>query len=782
MEISSVAIHYTQGTYAGTIAWFQNCTYNGHGAQASAHYVIRSSDGQVTQMVREANKAWHVGSANGYTIGIEHEAYGDIASYFTPEMYAASANLTRDICQRNNISTHRVFYRDTLDDGTALNTGLHSLGGANACTKIRGHQHYPSQTHTDPGPYWDWNYYYKLINNQTPVITLDGASGSFTDSGGAEGDYGNDERKLYLIQVENAEKIKLSFSEFNLETNYDFMWIYDGSSVFSPLIGRWNTHSPNEVISSGNALLVEFRSDCATTAAGWVAYWQSVFPESSAHLSTEIQMNENEWISDDVEVFFSDVTSAPIAYRFYQIMGNDGERWTANHQKGFLVDNFDDLNPENWTTASGLWQESNHKLEQSANEQAMLYTPLSVSNRGAVLYDFYASYLPVNPNSTGKFGILFHANNVTNNNRITAYQLCVSPTENCIHLYKILRGNITLIYSFIDVYTQSNVQYFYRIIHDIAQGLFLCYRNGVLIGQCRDNNPIISGGQQFAFTTSATGATFDNVRTYKSRNGSVHVSVGNGVNDEAQWQARGGIAKTKIKSIITDIQGRCSSLTEKLMKIDYTPPILFGQVSDGLGTDMDYTNSNLIAAHWPQAVDPNSEISFYYYYLRDPRLGDEVEWSKPSMTVDTTFLRSFILEKNTLYYAEVEAINGAGLVSNSIYSDGFVYRPKVFFTPKNITQEMSGPDILIYPNPTSDKISVKYQHSTESDRVSMGNEYQKWEVKIFNVLGELVLTETLNDNEIELDVSNLLPGVYVLCLYVENNFIGRKKVIKYDLK
>ena len=59
-EVSAVVIHYTEGTYAGCISWFKNCD-----AQVSAHYVIRSADGQVTQMVREADKAWHARTANG---------------------------------------------------------------------------------------------------------------------------------------------------------------------------------------------------------------------------------------------------------------------------------------------------------------------------------------------------------------------------------------------------------------------------------------------------------------------------------------------------------------------------------------------------------------------------------------------------------------------------------------------------------------------------------------------------------------------------------------------
>ena len=267
LDVSAVVIHYTEGSYAGCISWFKNCD-----AQVSAHYVIRSSDGQVTQMVREADKAWHARSANGYSIGIEHAAYGNIWSFFTDAMYQSSANLVRDICSRyESIDGHRTFYRDTLDSGICLNEGLHDLGGENACVKIRGHQHYPDQSHTDPGPYWDWNYYYKLINEGTPVTVLEGEEGRLDHQY-----YGDDERKIWVIRGPEGKIISLDFKSFDLEKDFDFLWVYDGDDVYAPKIGRWNTQSPGTVHSSGNVMCVEFRSDCATNAPGWQAEWKAI--------------------------------------------------------------------------------------------------------------------------------------------------------------------------------------------------------------------------------------------------------------------------------------------------------------------------------------------------------------------------------------------------------------------------------------------------------------------------------------------------------------------------
>ncbi|WP_242002088.1 N-acetylmuramoyl-L-alanine amidase [Kribbella steppae] len=135
--ISTIVIHVTQGSYAGTISWFKNPS-----AQVSAHYVIRSSDGQVTQMVAEKDTAWHVRTENPYTIGIEHEGWVDQPSWFTDAMYRSSAAVTRNIADRRGIPKDRAH--------------------------IRGHSEMPNNDHTDPGPNWNWNYYMELVNGGNP--------------------------------------------------------------------------------------------------------------------------------------------------------------------------------------------------------------------------------------------------------------------------------------------------------------------------------------------------------------------------------------------------------------------------------------------------------------------------------------------------------------------------------------------------------------------------------------------------------------------------------------
>lgn len=135
-DIRYIIVHTVQGSYAGCISWFQNSAAN-----VSAHYVVRSSDGQVTQMVDESDVAWHAGNweYNLASVGIEHEGYVDApATWYTDAMYASSGALSADIARRNSVPLSRTY--------------------------IIGHNEVPGATHTDPGSGWDWDAYMDAIS------------------------------------------------------------------------------------------------------------------------------------------------------------------------------------------------------------------------------------------------------------------------------------------------------------------------------------------------------------------------------------------------------------------------------------------------------------------------------------------------------------------------------------------------------------------------------------------------------------------------------------------
>jgi N-acetyl-anhydromuramyl-L-alanine amidase AmpD len=312
--ITAVTIHDMEGSYAGAISWFQNTS-----SSVSAHYCMRSSDGQITQMVLEANRAWHVGSENNYTVGIEHEGYANQTGWYTTAMYTQSALLTANICADNGINPER-----TLFQPWASTTYYSSSSIPGACTKVKGHQHYPNQTHTDPGPNWNWDYYYKLVNNPAPAPTVySAASGSFYDSGGSAGNYSNDERSLWKIAPAGATNVTLTFSSFDTENTWDYMYVYNGADVWAPLIGKYTgTTNPGTLIANSGTMTVEFRSDCATPAAGWNASWNS---NASTITPSNLNVTSASCPSDSVRLtwvnsganWFVDVTDDPTWTSFY---------------------------------------------------------------------------------------------------------------------------------------------------------------------------------------------------------------------------------------------------------------------------------------------------------------------------------------------------------------------------------------------------------------------------------------------------------------------------------
>ena len=260
-EIEYITIHTIQGSYASCIAWFKN-----RNARVSAHYVIRASDGQITQMVCERDKAYHVKTDNASAIGIEHEGFiDDGAAWYTNEAYESSAALVRDICARYDIDPLKTYGGPPTD-------GIRTL--SNKCYHIKGHQHFRGNNHIDPGPYWDWDRFYRLVNETPTPKTFTAKRGDVYDAGGKDGNYGDGVRETYLIAPEGAVELRLTFESFDLEGSefepFDYLDIYDGRSAAGRFIGRFTGSStPAPILSRSGTVFMEFRSDCQVSKAGW---------------------------------------------------------------------------------------------------------------------------------------------------------------------------------------------------------------------------------------------------------------------------------------------------------------------------------------------------------------------------------------------------------------------------------------------------------------------------------------------------------------------------------
>jgi hypothetical protein len=154
-DIRYIVIHDTEETYDRAIARFQD-PHTG----VSTHYLIRSSDGEISQLVHTRDIAHQAGNYwfNMHSIGIEHEGVlVDGAHSYTEAMYQASARLVRYLAARYHIPLDREH--------------------------ILGHEEIPGITpggvaamHYDPGPYWDWAHYFDLLGAPLGGVPSHGAA------------------------------------------------------------------------------------------------------------------------------------------------------------------------------------------------------------------------------------------------------------------------------------------------------------------------------------------------------------------------------------------------------------------------------------------------------------------------------------------------------------------------------------------------------------------------------------------------------------------------------
>lgn len=148
-EIRQVVIHITDGgtRITGTIGWFQNPNQRnrrGEPIHVSAHYVV-GQDGEVVQMVRHNDVAWHANRANGHSIGIEHVA-NTRGLVPTEDQYRGSARLVAFLCQCFGLPVDRT----------------HVLGHAEADTRT---------THTScPNAVWDWDRYLPMVEEEAAAL------------------------------------------------------------------------------------------------------------------------------------------------------------------------------------------------------------------------------------------------------------------------------------------------------------------------------------------------------------------------------------------------------------------------------------------------------------------------------------------------------------------------------------------------------------------------------------------------------------------------------------
>ncbi|AWW43252.1 N-acetylmuramoyl-L-alanine amidase [Streptomyces cadmiisoli] len=252
IRLDSIIIHDTESSYESAINTFQ--TPGG----GSAHYVVRSSDGAVTQMVPTKDLAFHAGnySTNMHSVGIENEGYAAHgATWYTQAQYETNAELVKYLAERLDIPLDRQHI-----------LGHDNFAGPTSATV--------SGMHWDPGPSWDWERFMTMIG--APITGEHGVGGVGSVVTIAPG-FENNQQTVELCPSHDPTGATTACADRTQASN--FLFVRTAPSSTAPLFGDQAIHSDgvgtDRINDWGNTVQSGQKFVVAGKKGDWTAIWYS---------------------------------------------------------------------------------------------------------------------------------------------------------------------------------------------------------------------------------------------------------------------------------------------------------------------------------------------------------------------------------------------------------------------------------------------------------------------------------------------------------------------------
>ena len=136
-----------------------------------------------------------------------------------------------------------------------------------------------------------YNDFWDGINDYLTDCYVDSCNGTIHDFGGPYKDYYNDEDYTWTINPDSATSLDIDFTFFDVELNYDYLYIYDGLDINSPQITGspfTGMNSPGSFTTSTGAVTFRFYSDGATVNPGFEANYTCSYDQSVTILEKDV--------------------------------------------------------------------------------------------------------------------------------------------------------------------------------------------------------------------------------------------------------------------------------------------------------------------------------------------------------------------------------------------------------------------------------------------------------------------------------------------------------------
>ncbi|OFX23501.1 MAG: hypothetical protein A2033_16110 [Bacteroidetes bacterium GWA2_31_9] len=573
---------------------------------------------------------------------------------------------------------------------------------------------------------------------QSGSATDTSCSGKLFDSGGSA-NYQDNTDAVFVISPSGASAVVLDFISFDFEIGYDYLYIYDGTSTSSTLIGQFDGNNlPNggQVVSSGSSITIQQTTDQGLTKAGFELDWHCLTPNDP-----------------------------PVA-GFY----------TADTNNCSGIVNFIDLsfnNPTSWLWIFGdgnssTLQNPTHIYLDNGNYTVRLITHSSGGSDTLTLNNYVNVSKPDSP--------------IANDNERCGQgtiQLTATSSGSVNWYDTQTNGNLLFTGStFTTPVISTNTQYFAEtVIETQVQNTGMTDNSG--------------GGGYFGSATNIHYLVFDSYTPFKLISVKVYAD-GAGQRSIALRQDDGTILQTLNVQVPNG---------ESRVTLNFDVPADVNLQLVGLGVPNLYRNNAGVS--YPYEISGVVSIFKssagtapydYYYYFYDWEIKEQECTSSRVPVNAIVHINNFAfpldtIETNLPYIADAGTgfaiyswSNGASSQTSTITNYGWVYTTvtdnygcveidSVYIT--NLTSinlnQIEALNVEIFPNPASDLISIKFKNSITKD----------WNIKLLNSFGAEIenIEHNIISDKIDLNTSSLDSGIYWLVVKNSNSEIKKKIVI-----
>ena len=576
--------------------------------------------------------------------------------------------------------------------------------------------------------------------------------GLFIDNGGINANYANSSDNTYTICPTNASDIvTVTFTAFNTETNWDALYVYDGTSITSPQIsstnaggnvpgglpgGFWGTTIPGPFTSSdpSGCLTFRFRSDTSVNMPGWSAN-VTCAPDTDKILLIAFVDQNNNGIKDAGENYF---TNGSFVYQ----QNNSGSNTNTYSPSGHYA--LYDANPANiydftyeiqteylpyYSSSSTNFNDLNIPVGSGTQ---ILYFPITLTQG---FNDVTVSIIPLSPPRPG----------MTYMNKIEYKNLGVNATGGTITFLKPTLVTITTISQTGTVSNATGFTYAFTNLLPNETRIFY-------VTMSVPASPIVNLNDLLTASATISAPANDiNLTNNSSTNSQIVV---NSYDPNDKMESRGD--KIPFNQFSQD---------------DYLYYTVRFQ-NNGTANAIDVKIEDVLDSQ----IDEESirMVSSSHNYVMT-RVNNNLVWEFKNIQLVPSSVSQTLSSEYIYFKVKLNPGFQAGDIIPNTASIYFDSNPAIVtntfntkFTSALSNLNFTSNDFTLYPNPANHLIYINLNSSSES--IS--------KISFYDVLGKNIKEiQPSSSNTISVDVSSFPKGIYIVEITTESNLKTTKKLV-----